>query len=273
MGKPEEAAHGLLDALGLSYRVFALKLAKGEQAIIDEFEANGSDEDKANLRYVLYGKAGDPTCIPAHVREQISNGHYHGGQLKEGDFDRGHDGMGLDDFVNHPSSVMAKLDRADVLALRLYTTTSFRLFNDPLRRKEQPHPIASALNFLDQALRKLKAVASMMEEDFAQQKLMLWRGMANMQTLPEFKKRGGTERAPMSTTRSKAVAFSYAQSKAPLVFQLETEGLSRPVSIKFLSVYPGEDEYLFSPLTYLLYCDEFIDNDGTKVIRVRPQVA
>ena len=77
----------------------------------------------------------------------------------------------------------------------------------------------------------------------------------------------------MSTTRSKEVAFSYAKSKAPLVFELEAEGLSRGVSIKFLSVYPGEDEYLFTPLTYLLYCSERIDDDGTRVIRVRPQVA
>ena len=94
-----------------------------------------------------------------------------------------------------------------------------------------------------------------------------------MQVLDKFKQQGGTELAPMSTTRSKAVAFSYAKSKAPLVFQLEAEGLSRGVSIKFLSVYPGEDEYLYSPLAYLLYDSEFIDEDGTKVIRVRPQVA
>ena len=52
--KPEEAAHGLEDALGLTRKMLAEALAKGEQAIVDEFEgAAARDEDKANLDYVL----------------------------------------------------------------------------------------------------------------------------------------------------------------------------------------------------------------------------
>ena len=273
MGKPEAAAHGLLAALGLDPRVFGLQYAKGEQAILDEFERHGSEEDKANLKYVYSCKALDPAAIPAHVQEQIAKGSYHGGELKPGDFDRGHDGMQLDDFVNHPSIAAAMLNRAEVLAIRLYTTTSFRQFNNPLRNGQLPHPFAMTVYFLAEALRKLKAVAASMEEDFAQRKLMLWRGMANMTVLDEFKQRGGTELAPMSTSSSKAVAFGYAKSKSPLVFLCDAEGLSCGVDINFFSVYPGEKEYLFPPLTYMDYCEQWVEDDGTTVIRVTPQMA
>ena len=77
----------------------------------------------------------------------------------------------------------------------------------------------------------------------------------------------------MSTTRSKAVALSYAKSETPLVFELEAQGLLCGVNIDFLSVYPGEKEYLFAPLTYMLYRGEYTDEDGNKIIRVQPQVA
>ena len=90
--------------------------------------------------------------------------------------------------------------------------------------------------------------------------------------LDEFKRVGGTELAPMSTSASKAVAFSYAQSDTPLVFKYECKGLTRGCSIDFLSVYPGEEEYLYPPLTYICYKScEIIE--GVTVISVEPQKA
>ena len=125
--------------------------------------------------------------------------------------------------------------------------------------------------------------------------------MANMIVLEEFKQRGGTELAPMSTSASKvqsphdlrttsicpahvhasdlprvrmpkATAFSYAQSKVPLVFKFVVKGMTRGVSIDFLSVYPGEAEFLYAPLTYICYKGESKDGDTT-VISVEPQQA
>ena len=99
MGRPEEAT-SLQDALGLGRKQFAEGYAKGELAIIDEFEGPAArDEDKANLHYVLKCKA-VASSYPPHVLMQIEQGRYHGGKLEPGDFDRGHDGMRLDDFVD-----------------------------------------------------------------------------------------------------------------------------------------------------------------------------
>ena len=268
MGGPEEAALGLNTALGLTRQELAEGLAKGEQAVIDEFQ-RGRTEDIANLHYVLRCKAN--ADLPPHVMKQIETGKYHGGSLKPGDYDRGHDGMRLDDFLEHPSSKVAMLERVHVLALRLYTTSSYTQFNNPLRERTKPHPFAMSVYFLNEALTKLKAVDAT-GSDFSQQEVTLWRGMSNMHVLDEFKKCGGTELAAMSTTSSKAVAFSYAKSGAPLVFKYECKGLTRGCSIDFLSVYPGEAEFLYSPLTYICYKGSSVE-DGVHVISVEPQRA
>lgn len=269
LGKPEEAAHGLKHALGLSREAFAQGYLLGEQAVVDEFEGPSADkDDRANLDYVL--RVAALSEIPAHVQQQITNGQYHGGALASDDFDRGHGGMRLDDFMEHPHCQMAKLERVHVLVLRLYTSSSYPRFNTPLRQRVKPHPFAMSVYFLDEALRKLKAVGQNGAQ--AQQEVTLWRGMANVKVMDEFMRVGGTELAPMSTSLSKQTALSYARSDTPLVFRYDTRGLTRGCSIDFLSVYPGEQEFLYPPLTYL-FCKERVVEDGVTIIAVEPQQA
>ena len=63
-----------------------------------------------------------------------------------------------------------------------------------------------------------------------------------------------------------------AKSHTPLVFKYECMGLTRGCSIDFLSVYPGEAEFLYSPLTYICYKGSSVE-DGVTVISVEPQRA
>ena len=157
-----------------------------------------------------------------------------------------------------------------MLALRLYTTTSYPQFNNPLRKGQKPHPFAFSVIFLAEGLKILKSIAAQ-SADFTKERT-LWRGMANMIVLEEFKQCGGTELAPMSTSASKATAYSYAQSKVPLIFKYNVRGMTLGCSIDFLSVYPGEAEFLYAPLTYICYKGESKDGDTT-VISVEPQQA
>ena len=53
-----------------------------------------------------------------------------------------------------------KLERVHVLALRLYTTTSYPQFNTPLRNRVKPHPFAFSVYFLAEGLKILKGVAA-----------------------------------------------------------------------------------------------------------------
>ena len=82
---------------------------------------------------------------------------------------------------------------------------------------------------------------------------------------------GGTEFAFLSTTLSKEVAIDFADSQAPMVLHLETKDfMSRGADISFLSVYPGENETAFPPLTYLRpIAREFIVKDGKTYLMVR----
>jgi hypothetical protein len=76
----------------------------------------------------------------------------------------------------------------------------------------------------------------------------LWRGVADMKVDEKFLEQGGTEMAVMSTTSNEEVAQSYAWCKAPkpgLVIKYKTSGLSRGVSIQFLSLYPKEVEFIY----------------------------
>ena len=67
----------------------------------------------------------------------------------------------------------------------------------------------------------------------------------------------------MSTSLKEGTVIDFAKdSRAPMIIKLETKDfMSRGADISFLSVYPGESETLFPPLTFL----RPIDN-GTKTV-------
>ena len=193
--------------------------------------------------------------------------------LEPGDFDLGHGGKTLADFVNHEYSRLAQLLRPHVLALRMYTSSSYPCFNRPLRERQKPHPFAMAVYYLADGLKKLRAVAAQIDPAGFTQEVVLWRGMQDL-TLDqdEFTSKGGTELAPMSTSRSKSVAFKYAASQYPLVFKYLARSMQRGCSIKYLSLYPKEEEYLSPPLTYLLP-ERVYQEQGYKVVEVAPQMS
>ena len=56
----------------------------------------------------------------------------------------------------------------------------------------------------------------------------------------------------MSTTTKLEVAVQYSTAQTSLLFKLRTDSfMGRGASIQFLSAFPGEEEVLFPPLTYL----------------------
>ena len=104
----------------------------------------------------------------------------------------------LDELVTHPHAKTAQLLRHHVLALRLYTTSSFARVNDPLRRDppQQPHPFAATTFFIDEGIRKLRVVAANRPD--AHETRTFWRGMKDVKMTEIFLQRGGTEFACVS---------------------------------------------------------------------------
>jgi hypothetical protein len=231
-------------------------------------------EDLANLNYILKGVAQDEASLPEHVVRQITLGEYHGGPLEKDDFDYNHTGMRFADFMKLSEVSVAKLSESNVLALRLYTTSSYRRINGPLRDRVKPHPFAMTVYYLADGLRKLRAVDVKHTPWKVGEVELLYSGMKDLRVSDHQRIDGGCELAPRSTSKSRDIAQRYASSSCPFILQFRTRGISRGVSLSFLSVYPKEQEYLFPPLTYLMLTGEqHTLDDGTKVVEVEPQLS
>merc|ERR1712166_1080740 len=114
----------------------------------------------------------------------------------------------------------AGLERHHVLVLRLYTTSSYRSINDPMRQSPPvlPHPFAATLYYISDALSKLREVQGR-DAALRNETLVFWRGMKNLQMADEFMRTGGSEMACMSTTSEQSVAEDFAWSKCPLLIK------------------------------------------------------
>jgi hypothetical protein len=210
--------------LGLTDEALSKILQDPVEAIKAEFEQKGSAEDRENLRCVLNG-------------------------LQRPGWGSG---ISLKELMKHPHAVTAKIKLHHVLGLRLYTTSSYYLTNDPLRNDpvQRPHPFGATMYFIDQGIKMMRAVAANLPG--AHEAQTYWRGMRDLGLTMEFMSKGGTEFACVSTSASQAVAAQFAMSALPLIFKFETKDFAqRGADISFLSVHPSEMEALYPPLTYL----------------------
>ena len=96
-------------------------MGQGVEAIVAEWEANGTAEDKECLDYVLRQRANsNPKRWPhsgGHQMDTFEGGHPPDGRA----------GQPLRYFVDHPNAKRAALLEEHVLCLRLYTTAAFKV--------------------------------------------------------------------------------------------------------------------------------------------------
>jgi hypothetical protein len=169
--------------------------------------------------------------------------------------DGGRAGKKLDWFAKTKEALECGLTHAEVASLRFYTSHSFEAVNTPLRDSKRitSHPLPAIVSLIQSGLKKLRALGC--DDKRSKETVILWRGASNM-VMPEvFEADGGTELAPMSTTTDLNVALSYALKGAcapALIFRIVTDNnLSRGCDLQWLSLFPGESETLFPPLTYI----------------------
>lgn len=230
LGRPKQVALGLENLIGVDTDLANTINAMKEGRILQEFEEHGTDEDKGNLKHVLAGT----------YREEW-------GRSKAAS-------VALDALLATDEAKVAELEYHHVLALRLYTTSTYSRINEPLRLNPcpKPHPFAATTLFIRDGIKRLRAVEAVRS---AAETKTLWRGM-NGQSLPSsFEREGGAEFACMSTTADFKVAVKFAEEEGrvnPMIFKIVTENfMTCGVDIAFLSVYPEEKEVLYPPLTYL----------------------
>lgn len=227
------AAKGLDVLLGIDPKTY-MHARNKVKVIISEFAKRGTDEDRQNIVGLLDGTYVNP---PDSGSGKVDSRERSCKEI----------------MATSPAVEMAGLELHHVLALRLYTTSTYKSINNPMRQTppELPHPFAATMYYISDALSKLREVQGK-DPKMRNTQLVFWRGMQNLQMTEEFARTGGTEMACMSTTSSMDVAAEFAESESPLLFKFVSNSfMSHGADISFLSVYPGEKEVLYPPLTYL----------------------
>ena len=243
------------------------KREKGVQAIIEEVEAlnadcseyKGADYNTCKwwLNYVVHEKA--------EVKEIPGNDGFWAVR------DHGRNGETLDDFCKMEQAKIAQLTKAEVAALRLYTTILFLWINGPLRKRQTPHPLPFTTLCIYEGLKKLRAVHLSGSAHF--QPMYLWRGMNNRSVGKDFLLHGGSEIGCMSTSQSLSVVAGYASSRCPLLFRIKVESpMDLGANISWVSVFPLEEEVLSPPLTFLkpMFEQTIMGSKEGSVITVKP---
>jgi hypothetical protein len=167
--------------------------------------------------------------------------------------DCGRAGCRLDYFMAQPEA--RDLLKEELVAMRFYTSHSYDSINIAMRDpcRSTPHPLPGMVTNIQRGLKKLRALGS--DDACSKQTVVLWRGMSCMQLDQKFNDEGGTELAPMSTTADVSVAIGYAvkqDTRSALLFRFVTRNnLERGADVQWLSMFPGESETLFPPLTFL----------------------
>ena len=163
-------------------------------------------------------------------------------------------GMKLADFMQLKEVKETGLSEAQLLALRFYTSHSFHAINKSLRANHKPHPLPATVTCIDDGIKTLRGLDAESEEATAAFDLL--RGFTDTNVTKEFMDKGGSEAAPMSTTKKHSVACGYAvrrgQKKGGLLMKIVTSNnLQRGADLTFLSMFPGESETLYPPLTFV----------------------
>jgi ankyrin repeat protein len=169
----------------------------------------------------------------------------------------GRDGKTIDYFVDLPEAKKTGMKKPHVVSLRFYSSHSFGAVTNPLRdpNRNTQHPLASITYCIDEAIRK-QLTWGAEDKDAASEEVVLWRGFSDLKISDEFKKFGGTEFAPMSTTTDVRVAVGYAIRKTTtggaLLMRIVTKNnLERGMDLQWISMFPGESERLLAPLTFM----------------------
>jgi hypothetical protein len=223
-GRPAEAADGIKFLMcvdsGKAKKAFLVSSDKGVEGIkeeVESLEAGTLDEERLKAGEARgYGTAEEVAEVKALLNYIL----YEGTSEKKYDNgirDRGRPpGTKLEYFLNHDNAKKARLDEAEVVALRLYTTMAYKFMNNPLRDEKRrndknPCPLPVTTAFAGEGIKKLRKLnapdKSMTQKSPSNSKSRqgmrtLYRGMRAMKAADEFLEQGGTELAFMSTTAS-----------------------------------------------------------------------
>ncbi len=194
----------------------------------------------------------------------------------------------IEDMLRMPLAKRARVTRAEMIAVVLYTGPMFVVYNGILRRFPQQlyelfsrndNTFSTTIFVLVSAVQKLSRFMNMPPG------MQLYRGLGGTLELPdsfynadENGCTGFTEFGFMSTTADRTVAVQYSGVKdnkpQASIFEIHPNAIDRGADISDFSQYPGEKEFLFVPMSFLQgegHCRVEVGPGGgvLKVISVR----
>jgi Ran GTPase-activating protein (RanGAP) involved in mRNA processing and transport len=173
---------------------------------------------------------------------------------------KGRSSRRLESFMTSDEVKAAGLRKEEVLALRLYTGPMYILYNAGLR--QLPQPIFDGLkgNRYETTVFAISSgVMKIAKATRVPPSRTLYRGLGGAVLPPQFWRgdaagfRGGVELGLMSTTSRREVALQYSGGGLgpATVFEIQAGRIDLGGSLRHLSQYPSEDEFLMPPLTCL----------------------
>ena len=171
----------------------------------------------------------------------------------------------IEELLQRPLAKKAKLTRAEMIAVVLYTGPMFVVYNGILRQfpKElydvfvkSDNRFSTTIFVLVSAIQKLSRCMHIPAG------MLLYRGLGGTLELPdsftiadENGCKGWTEFGFMSTTADRAVAVQYSGVKdrkpQASIMEIRPNAVDRGADISEFSQYPGEREFLFVPMSYV----------------------
>lgn len=242
-GESKLSATPLADVMGVNPKIFHVD--DKVKAICSEFQKYGTTQDQDNLKRILDETYRTPESNPNDPPQHTP----------------------LSKVMLSKEAKDSGLQLWHVLVLQLYTTSCYLSINKHLRESTQPNPFAITTFYISDALKRLRVHASALQGINTTR--TYYRGMNNVKLSEDFMTQGGAEIGCMSTTSAKGVALSFAGEKCPLLLKCVSPSfMSHGASISFLSVYPGEMEVLYPPLTYLRPIKSYDEVVGSLLVTV-----
>ena len=171
----------------------------------------------------------------------------------------------IEELLQRPLAKKAKLTRAEMIAVVLYTGPMFVVYNGILRQypKELYDVFAKSDNRFSTTIFVLvSAIQKLSRCMHIPAGMLLFRGLGGTLELPdsftiadENGCKGWTEFGFMSTTADRAVAVQYSGVKdrkpQASIMEIRPNAVDRGADISEFSQYPGEREFLFVPMSYV----------------------
>jgi hypothetical protein len=171
----------------------------------------------------------------------------------------------IEELLQRPLAKKAKLTRAEMIAVVLYTGPMFVVYNGILRQfpKELYDVFVKSDNRFSTTIFVLvSAVQKLSRCMHIPAGMLLFRGLGGTLELPdsftiadENGCKGWTEFGFMSTTADRAVAVQYSGVKdrkpQASILEIRPNAVDRGADISEFSQYPGEREFLYVPMSYV----------------------